>query len=164
VAPAPIDAPADGDERAEPTGLAHMIGQMIGQAQPLIQHCMLTRMMGLSPEQATAVLSAMGGAARLAPTAEPAPPPQATTSTATAPPPPPRPAPVNPIQHMNAIEALLSARERAVVFELIKGMTPDQIPAWQSRLCGMSAAEAAATIRAEIAALDKPRAPTGGAS
>ncbi len=170
AAPAPVDTAAEGDDRAEPGGLGYVLGQMIGQAQPLLQHCMLTKVMGLSPEQATAVLGALSGAVKPAPVSDATatPPPTATTTTTNtataAPPPTARAAPVDPIKHMNAIEALLSARERAVVFELIKGMTADQIPAWQTRLCGMSAAEAAATIRAEIAALEKPRAVTGGAS
>ena len=165
-------APPVGDEPAPANPLHSMIASTLGQAGPLIQHLVLTKVLGLPPEVALKMMSGQlatpaAEAGASTPTATP---PLTPAGAAVPPSAPPSPAPsVNPndpaayLVHLATIESLLSKREAVIARELLAVMTPDQVDAWRARVCAMSAADAAAAIRAEIAEVGK-KAKTGGAS
>lgn len=176
---APTPPPA---EEAPPPAspLQTMIATTLGQAGPLIQHLILTRVLGLSPEVASKMIagqlatvpSATTEAGASAPSTAPPPPANgngAAPSSATSSPAAPRVG-VDPndmtayLVHLSTIENLLSKRDAVIARELLSSMTAEQTAMWRSRVCSMSAADAANAIRAEIAAVGAQKAKTGGAS
>ena len=177
VTAAPVTAPAapaPEDEPAPPNPLHAMIASTLGQAGPLIQHLVLTKVLGLPPEVALKMMSGqlaapMAEAGASAPTTPPTQTPSGATSAAPSAT-PSSAATVNPnnpaayLVHLATIESLLSKREAVIARELIAAMTPAQVDAWRAKVCAMSAADAAAAIRAEIAEVAPRKAKAGGAS
>jgi len=137
-----------------------VIADVVAKGAPLLQHYILTKL-GLSPDKIAALYGPIPvGVPPGVPISVPHVPAPPTSVKPAAP--AATPVPVDPIAHMNAIEALLGHREKMIAYELIASMTPDQITTWRSHLCTMSAADAASAIRAEVASLEAKR--NGGAS
>lgn len=167
----------------EPASPMSVLNSVVGSAGPLLgvllQHYVLTKVCGLSSEQIRAMgIGGIPGMPMGAPSATSAPntaaanddprvhvtPPTAEaaaagpTSTGSTPPQTDAVA-----AQLHAVEKLLAPHELGMLLSILQTMSPCEIDAWRTRLCSMSAADAAATIRAELAAIQRRQAQVGGA-
>ncbi len=133
-------------EEAPQAGLAHVLQETLAKATPLLNHLVLTKVVGLSNEQAVQLL---GGGVAPKPANDPRPPGVPHTSPVTAHVPAPS-APVDFVAHLNAIERALGD-EAAGARALVMAMSPDEISVWRNRIGALAVPDAVAAVRAQLA-------------
>jgi hypothetical protein len=151
-----------------PAGPWGLLNQMFAGAGPalglLLNQYLLSKVLGLRPDQIAALGIQVPGASsppspslppqQAAPMVDPAP------SNATTNPPVP-PTPIDPNVQLAEVERLLTREEMATLLGHLRTLSGEEITAWRIRLCSVSAVDAAATIRAELAAIERRQAQGG---
>lgn len=139
----------DKDEAEEP--LTRVLCTAVEQVMPVVNYAINTKVMGLTPEQALALLGKTPPEA--ARNAEESVAPKAGGAKAT-----PKSKKKEAgasgqdfVAHLSAIEKLLTKDEVALVRAAVTQMTPEALASWRERLTAVSPEEAAAMVRAEIA-------------
>lgn len=139
------DADKDDDDEQP---LSRVLCTAVEQVMPVVNYAINTKVMGLTPEQALALLGKTPPAA-----SSPAPaghePPKVEVAEE---PEPQEAASANTdfVAHLSAIEKLLTAEEIAMVRAAVTQMSPDALSEWRERILAASPEEAAELVRAEI--------------
>lgn len=160
--PPVADDEVDTDDDEAP--LTRVLCTAVEQVMPVVNYAINTKVMGLTPEQALALLGKTPPPAPAATTPPPAGPEavrnsesKAAHKTSAA------KAPANGkkkmadasgrdfVAHLSAIEKLLTKDEVALVRAAVTEMTPEALACWRERIAAASPEEAAAMVRAEIA-------------
>jgi len=108
---------------------AKVIAEGVESALPLLTQLIHRRVLGLTPEQTTALTGAEAPATK-------------ATTKGTAPP--------DFVAHLNAIEKHLTPQETATVRGAIGKMSPEQIRSWKTTLSKMPPDKAAARVREQL--------------
>jgi hypothetical protein len=151
---APADKAEEDKDELEEEPLTRVLCTAVEQVMPVVNYAINTKVMGLTPEQALALLGKSPAT------------PQPTASSETAAKEPARPATGKAaapgdsaaddfeakdfVAHLGAIEKLLTKEEVALVRAAVTQMTPEALAEWRQRIVKVRPEKAAELIRAEI--------------